>query len=67
MVKLSFQVIKFKKIRLDTETTFHQYINTLNDTLKQNPFFANPKIGISWEINQKNRISTSFSLNNTNT
>lgn len=65
-LKLKYS-IKFKKIRLDTETTFHQYINTLNDTLKQNPFFANPKIGISWEINQKNRISTSFSLNKTNT
>ena len=60
-------IIKFKKIRLDTETTFHQYINTLNDTLKQSSFFVNPKLGITWEINPKNRISTSFSLNKTNT
>ena len=58
--------IKFKKVRLDAEAISHQYMNTLNDTLQQNPFFINPKLGLTWDINQKNRISTSFSLNKTN-
>ena len=51
-LKLKYS-IKFKKVRFDTETTSHQYINTLNDTLKQSSFFVNPKLSITWEINIK--------------
>jgi hypothetical protein len=39
-----------------------------NDDLetKQNPFFMNPRFGLEWEINAKNKINTSYSHNTTN-
>jgi hypothetical protein len=60
---------KFKKISLLTQSEFHQLFNHLESfsVLKnQNPFFINPKLGLDWEINKKNKIITSYSLNTIN-
>lgn len=32
----------------------------------ENPFFINPSLGLDWDINNKNRLKTSYSLNTTN-
>ncbi|MCV9929288.1 carboxypeptidase-like regulatory domain-containing protein [Flavobacterium sp. LS1R49] len=47
---------------------FHQLITSLETSNKEqheNPFFVNPSIFLVWEINKKNRISTSYSYNTT--
>lgn len=48
---------------------FHQLITSLetNETKQnENPFFVNSSISLLWEINKKNRISSSYSFNTTN-
>ncbi len=60
---------KIKKISLLTQADFHQLFNkfkTLENSQTQTPFFINPKLGLEWEINTKNKIFTSYSLNKTN-
>jgi hypothetical protein len=60
---------KIKKISLLTQADFHQLFNkfkTLENSQTQTPFFINPKLGLEWEINTKNKILTSYSLNKTN-
>lgn len=60
---------KLKEISLLSQADFHQLFNRLESfeiSKTQNPFFINPKLGLEWEINNKNKISTSYSLNKTN-
>lgn len=61
--------LNLKKFNLLTQIDFHQLFNNLKtdeNTLNQTPLFFNPKIGLDWEINNKNKIITSYSLNKTN-
>ncbi|WP_275316073.1 carboxypeptidase-like regulatory domain-containing protein [Tenacibaculum bernardetii] len=61
---------KLKKINFLGELNFHQILNFLkneNTTKEQKPFFINPKIGVSWAINDRNKISSYYSYNKTNT
>lgn len=60
---------KFKKFGLLTQLDFHQLFNKLEsfDSVQtQSPFFVNPKLGVEWDINKKNKIQTSYSFNTTN-
>lgn len=47
----------------------HQLFNRLENngiSNNQSPFFINPSLGLDWEINNKNKIMSSYSYNNTN-
>lgn len=47
----------------------HQLFNRLdnnNISSTQNPFFINPSLGFDWKINDKNKITSSYSYNTTN-
>jgi len=47
----------------------HQFINRLENKAnkaKQHPFFMNPKIEFSWEINKKNKLTASYAYNEKN-
>lgn len=60
---------KFDNLSLLTQADFHQLFNRLEneiETKNQSPFFINPKIGLDWKINDKNKILTSYSYNTTN-
>jgi uncharacterized protein YcfL len=60
---------KLKKISVLSQASFHQLFNkfkSLINSQTQTPFFINPKLGLEWEINAKNKILTSYSLNKTN-
>lgn len=60
---------KFDKLSLLTQADFHQLFNRLeneSETKNQSPFLINPKIGLDWKINDKNKILTSYSYNTTN-
>ena len=60
---------KFKNFGLLTQLNMHQLFNTLENSenvTTQNPFFVNPKISLDWEINNKNKVKSSYSLNTTN-
>ena len=48
---------------------FHQLFNKLeytNFSGNQNPFFVNPSISLNWNVNNKNKIISSYSYNITN-
>lgn len=60
---------KLKKISVLSQASFHQLFNkfkSLINSQTQTPFFINPKLGLEWEINAKNKVLTSYSLNKTN-
>ncbi|NHN26347.1 TonB-dependent receptor [Flavobacterium jejuense] len=60
---------KFKKINLVPQANLHQLFNSLESfdlRNTQNPFFINPKLGIEYEINKKNKVLASYTLNQTN-
>jgi hypothetical protein len=60
---------KFNKISVLTQSDLHQLFNKAEnfETSKiEKPLFINPKLGFEWEINNKNKILTSYSLNKTN-
>ena len=60
---------KYKNYSYYTQLELHQLYNQLKTTennQNQQPFFVNPKIGMVWEINKTNKISTSYSYNATN-
>lgn len=62
-------LFKINKISLLTQAAFHQLFNTLKtfeNSQTQTPFFINPKVGLELEINDKNKLMTSYSLNKTN-
>lgn len=47
----------------------HQFFNKLennNATNQQNPFFVNSSLGLDWIINDKNKLTSSYSYNTTN-
>lgn len=68
-VKSSYQLKTKKGISVVGSLSFHQLVNQLKSkTAKQNqtPFFVNPSVGMEWEINKKNKITSSYSYNTTN-
>ncbi|SDG60209.1 hypothetical protein SAMN04488062_10146 [Flavobacterium omnivorum] len=61
---------KLKNFTLLTQSDFHQLFNALENfkvKFSQNPFFVVPKIGLDWKISEKNKMTSSYSLNTTNT
>jgi hypothetical protein len=62
-------IFKYKKISYNSELEVHQLYNGLhnsNSKTSQTPFFINPKMGLEWEINKKNKINTAYSYNTSN-
>jgi hypothetical protein len=60
---------KLKNFTLLTQGDFHQLFNQLEKEggpVNQSPFFMIPKIGVDWQIDEKNKIMTSYSYNTTN-
>lgn len=60
---------KLGKFILLTQSSFHQLWNQLKNfevKTTQNPFFVVPKIGLELQINEKNKINTSYTFNTTN-
>lgn len=51
--------------KLDVHQLFNRSENN-NINSNQNPFFINPSLGFDWEINDKNKITSSYSYNTTN-
>ncbi|MDD3723060.1 MAG: carboxypeptidase-like regulatory domain-containing protein [Lutibacter sp.] len=60
--------LKIDNLALTGKLETHQLFNQLEfETItKQQPFFVNPSIGFDWEINQKNKVQSSYSYNTTN-
>ncbi|WP_394773291.1 carboxypeptidase regulatory-like domain-containing protein [Flavobacterium sp.] len=59
----------FRKFAIEAKVELHDFISDLKTTEiveKNNNLFINPSLVLSWEINQNNKISTSFSYNTTN-
>ncbi|MFN7099518.1 MAG: carboxypeptidase-like regulatory domain-containing protein [Flavobacterium sp.] len=62
-------LFKLKNFTLLTQADTHQLFNQIENfdiKANQNPFFIQPKIGLDWKINDKNKILTSHSFNTTN-
>ncbi|VXB14026.1 conserved hypothetical protein [Flavobacterium sp. 9AF] len=60
---------RLKKINLVPQIDLHQFFNTLEIAemkASQTPFFINPKLGIEYEMNKKNKILASYAFNTTN-
>ncbi|AWG26949.1 carboxypeptidase-like regulatory domain-containing protein [Flavobacterium kingsejongi] len=60
---------KFRRFTIEGNLEFHQLYNKLDNTIesqKETPFFINPKIGVEWQINQKNKIVANYSHTTTN-
>ncbi|WP_336127846.1 carboxypeptidase-like regulatory domain-containing protein [Mesoflavibacter sp. CH_XMU1422-2] len=51
--------------KIDVHQLFNRLVNN-NTTSTQNPFFINPSLGFDWKINDKNKITSSYSYNTTN-
>ncbi len=61
--------LKINDFALVGKLDFHQLFNRLenNDLSKnQSPFFINPSLGFDWKLNDKNKITSSYSYNTTN-
>lgn len=59
----------FNKLKLIGNLGIHQLFNRLQNNQiddTQNPFFINPSLSVNWEINSKNKLTTSYSYNSTN-
>lgn len=66
---ISKYIMKFKTVSLIGEINIHHLLNKFqikSETESENPFFINPSIGFKWEINEKNKLSTNYSVNRTN-
>jgi len=62
-------LLKLNTISLIGELNIHQLFNrTDNQTISENenPLFINPSFGLKWEINEKNKLSTNYSINRSN-
>ena len=60
--------LKINDFAITGKIDFHQLFNKLkqNKNTNQQSFFISPTIGLDWELNDKNRIRTSYSYNVTN-
>jgi len=61
--------LKIKDFGIVGKLDVHQLFNRLennNASSNQNPFFINPSLGFDWKINDKNKITSSYSHNTTN-
>ncbi len=61
--------LKLKDFGIIGKLDVHQLFNRLennNVSSQQNPFFINPSLGFDWKINDKNKISSTYSYNTTN-
>ncbi len=61
--------LKVNNFAFNTNIHAHQLFNVLETAeskKKQNPFYINPQLGVNWEINDKNKISTTYSYNISN-
>lgn len=61
--------LKLKDFGIVAKLNAHQLFNQLeNNTINSNqsPFFINPSLGFDWKINDKNKITSSYSYNTTN-
>ena len=61
--------LKVKDFGIVGKLDVHQLFNRLennNATSNQNPFFINPSLDFDWKINDKNKITSSYSYNTTN-
>ena len=61
--------LKINDFGIVGEINIHQLFNRLvnnNISSNQNPFFVNPNLGFDWKINDKNKITSSYSYNTTN-
>ena len=60
---------KFGEYNLLAQSDFHQLWNKLENfgvTHNQKPLLIIPKLGLDWQLNEQNKIITSFSYNTTN-
>lgn len=60
---------KIKDFGLTGKLDLHQLFNQLqnnNSSSSQTPFFINPSVGIDWEINDNNKLISSYSYNTSN-
>lgn len=60
--------LKLKDFGIVAKLNAHQLFNQLennNVSSKQSPFFINPSLGFDWEIDNKNKISSTYSYNTT--
>jgi hypothetical protein len=61
--------LKIKDFGIVGKLNVHQLFNRLESneaSSNQNPFFINPSLGFDWKINDKNKITSSYSYNTTN-
>lgn len=61
--------LKINDFDITGKLEVHQLFNRLennNLTSTQNPLFVNPSLGFDWEINDKNKVTTSYSYDATN-
>jgi len=61
--------IKMNDFAITGKLDFHQLFNNLvfdGFSENKNPFFINPRIGFDWEINNKNKVTSSYSYNTKN-
>ncbi|WP_445718199.1 carboxypeptidase-like regulatory domain-containing protein [Flavobacterium sp.] len=61
--------LKIKDFGIVGKLDIHQLFNRLennNVSNTQNPFFINPSLGFDWKINDRNKITSSYSYNTTN-
>ncbi|WP_348743331.1 carboxypeptidase-like regulatory domain-containing protein [Tenacibaculum sp. 190524A05c] len=61
--------LKLNDVSITGNLNVHQLFNSLQtDNVRQNqsPFFINPSISLDWEINDNNKITSSFSRNTSN-
>ena len=62
-------LLKINKFDFEGNLEFHQLFNNIqfvDNNINEAPFFINPSFRINWEINNKNKISTSANYNMTN-
>jgi len=61
--------LKIKDFGIVGKLDVHQLFNRLennNASSNQNPFFINPSLGFDWKINDKNKITSSYTYSTTN-
>ena len=57
----------YKRFSFGSSLTFNQLINSINRqgfSEHQTPFLLSPVINFKWQINEKNKVLTNFSINN---